>query len=185
MLPPAIIDKIEKTFGRNIRYSSDVEELCYRIESVTGRSVSVNTLKRLFGIVKDVKEPRLYTLDTIANFLDCKTWDELLNKERGSNSDFSLNNEIKIDSLKEGERVFFAYPPDREVTCEYMGKGNLFTVVESKNGKLRVGDVIVVNHFLPNYPLIIDNVVRDGVALGQFTAGKYSGLSECRKVEKI
>ena len=78
MLSPVIKEQIELKLGRNIRYHSDLECLCIEIESQTKQKVSLNTLKRLFGFISGVSEPRLYTLDTIALYLGFTNWDVYL-----------------------------------------------------------------------------------------------------------
>jgi len=184
MLPEIIRRKIEEKFGRPIRYSSDVDELCRKVQADTGNSISLNTMKRLLGLVTDVKEPRLYTLDIIAKFLGSETWDALLaNGQEKSNSDFDSIEEITSSDLKGGDVLRFSYPPDRVVTCRYAGEESRFDVTESVNSKLRVGDVIWVSHFIKSYPLIVDNVLRDGKSLGQLVLGRYSGLTECKLIE--
>ena len=49
---------IEQRFGREIRYPADVEALHYDVLEATGMNISVNTLKRLLGMVTDVKQAR-------------------------------------------------------------------------------------------------------------------------------
>ena len=64
-----------------------------------------------------------------------------------------------------------------QVLLEYIEK-NQFKVLESLNSKLKVDDIIEVNHFVLNYPLMVNDVVRNGISLGKFTAGKVSGITK-------
>ena len=178
MLLPAIIQLLEKQLGKEIRYSSDFEHLSFDIEKQTKQRIGLNTLKRLFGQIEGVKEPRLYTLDTVARYLHFKNWDEMLDSlnEKG-NSDFSSIEEIEINHLIKGSKIKFCYSPDREVLIEYIGK-NQFRVLESINSKLKAEDIIEVNHFVLKYPLMVNDVKRNGISLGKFTAGKVSGITQ-------
>ena len=45
----------------------------------TNRQISVSTLKRLFGIVHSPHNPSNYTLDTLAIYLNYKSWADLRN----------------------------------------------------------------------------------------------------------
>ncbi|MDH6307395.1 hypothetical protein M2451_000544 [Dysgonomonas sp. PFB1-18] len=177
MLSPVIKKLLENKLGKDIRYSSDIEHLSFDIEKHTNQRIGVNTIKRLLGLIEGIKEPRLYTLDTIARYLDFKNWDEMLDSldERG-NSDFSTIEEIDIQALKTGDKIRFTYSPDRVVSIEYIGN-NRFIVIGSENSKLLLNDTIEVNHFVLNYPLIITNVIRNDVSMGKFTAGKISGIT--------
>jgi len=184
MLSPVIRELIEKQLGKEIRYSSDFEHLSFDIEKQTKQRVGVNTLKRLFGQIEGIKEPRLYTLDTIARYINFKNWDEMLESldDRG-NSDFDTIEEIEIKNLTKGNKIKFYYSPDREVLIEYLEK-NLFKVIESLNSKLKQDDIIEANHFVLKYPLLVNDVVRNGVSLGKFVAGKVSGITKLTIIQE-
>lgn len=177
MLSPVIKKLLENKLGKEIRYSSDIEHLSFDIEKKTNQRIGVNTIKRLLGLIEGIKEPRLYTLDTIARYIDYKNWDELLDSlDQSGNSSFTSIEEIDIETLKQGDKIRFTYSPDRVVTIEY-SNNKLFTIIESQNSKLLQNDIIEVNHFVLNYPLIITNVIRNDIAMGKFTAGKISGIT--------
>jgi len=177
MLSPVIKEHIEKKLGKSIRYHSDLEFLCIEIEKSTKQKISLNTLKRLFGFITGVSEPRLYTLDTIAIYLGFTNWDVyLLSLDQSGNSGFNSLQEIKIESLPVSSIVEFGYEPDRIVQIRYEGD-NKFKVVSSKNSKLLENDLLELTHFVLNYPLIILNVIRMGKDMGRFTAGKVGGLT--------
>jgi hypothetical protein len=177
MLSPVIKEQIEKKLGRSIRYHSDLEYLCAEIEKKTKQKISLNTLKRLFGFIEGVTEPRLFTLDTIALYLGFTNWDVyLLSLDQSGNSGFNSLQEIKIESLPVLSIVEFGYEPDRIVQIRYEGN-NQFKVISSKNSKLLVNDLLELTHFVLNYPLIILNVIRVGKDMGRFTAGKVGGLT--------
>lgn len=177
MLSPVIKEQIETKLGRIVRYHSDLECLCIEIEKDTKQKISLNTLKRLFGFISGVSEPRLFTLDTIALYLGYSNWDVyLLSLERSGNSGFNSLLEIKIESLPLFSIVEFGYEPDRTVQVRYDGE-NQFKVISSKNSKLLEHDLLEITHFVFNYPLVILNVIRVGKSLGRFTAGKVGGLT--------
>ena len=182
MLSPVIKEQIELKLGRNIRYHSDLECLCIEIESQTKQKVSLNTLKRLFGFISGVSEPRLYTLDTIALYLGFTNWDVyLLSLDQSGNSGFNSLQEIRIESLHVSSIVEFGYEPDRVVRVRFDGQ-NSFNVILTKNSKLKENDVVEITNFVLNYPLIILNVLRDGKSMGRFTAGKVGGLTHLKLI---
>ena len=184
MLSPIIKQLLEKQLGKEIRYSSDFEHLSFDIEKQTKQRIGVNTLKRLFGQIEGVNEPRLYTLDIVAGYLNFKNWDELLDSlEEKGNSDFSSIEEIDINNLTKGNKIRFYYSPDREVLIEHI-ENNQFKVIESLNSKLKAEDIIEVNHFVLKYPLMVNDVKRNDVSLGKFTAGKVSGITKLTIFQK-
>lgn len=177
MLSPVVKEQIEIKLGKSIRYHSDLEHLCVEIEKETKQKISLNTLKRLFGFIGGVSEPRLYTLDTVALYLGYANWDVYLQTLNISgNSGFNSLQEIKIELLPISSIVEFGYDPDRVVQVIYEGQ-NQFKVLSTHNSKLLVNDLVEITHFVLNYPLVILNVIREGKSLGRFTAGKVGGLT--------
>lgn len=182
MLSPIVKKQIEEKLGTEIRYHSDLEYLCGCIEKETKQRISLNTLKRLFGFIDDIKEPRLYTLDTIALYLGYKNWDVYISSlTQTGNSDFNNLQEINIEALECCDVVEFTYDPDRTVRLKYSGD-NIFKVIFSKNSKLKVNDIVEISHFVLHYPLIALNVIRDSSNLGRFTAGKVGGITSLKLI---
>ena len=179
ILSPQIRQLIAQMFGSEVRYPSDLEGLSLEITRKTGQPVSVNTLKRLFGMIGPEVEPRRSTLDILANYLDTPDWAGLIARLSGAgNSDFEPESRnVEATKLPIGAFVSFRYLPDRKVTLMHLGEG-LFRVNVAENSKLKPGDCIRVLNFCPGYPLNADSVVRDGKDLGPFVAGKISGLAD-------
>lgn len=180
MLSNDVVQKINKEFGRDVRYSSDAEELAVAIHAKTGERLSVNTIKRLLGMLDENRAPRLSTLDIIAKYLDFNTWGELCKTTTVCDSFFGGCDEVDARSLSEGDNVVFTYNPDRRVVCVCLAEKCQFRVTYSMNSKLCEDDIITVEHFIVNYPLLVTDVLRNGVSLGRYTAGKVYGLTSVK-----
>lgn len=74
MLSNEIRKKIELRYGSPIRYSKDCEALARSIANACKQQISITTLKRLLGFAKSIESPRLYTLDTLAEYLGYSDW---------------------------------------------------------------------------------------------------------------
>ena len=182
MLSPVTVQQIVEKFGKPIRYPLDCVALSVMIENETGERISTNTLKRLLGFIDETREPRLYTLDTIAKYLGFDNWDVyLMSINKSGNSEFGKIEEINVADLQVNDKIEFHYSPDRMVTVQYLGT-TLFEVIKAINSKLIVGDQFEAKQFFINYPLYINDVIRDGNHLGSFTAGKVSGLTMLKKL---
>lgn len=57
--------------------AKDYDALCKDIFSTTNRTIGVNTIKRLMGYIVDDGNTNLYTLNTIAIYLDFENWETL------------------------------------------------------------------------------------------------------------
>lgn len=171
------IQMLRQRSANELRTPADVELLALDIESKTGDHIGVNTLKRLLGFISDERSPRISTLDIVAQYLGYGDWETLAQLDTGSNSSFDkIDGELRVADLLAGRRVLVTYLPDRRVCMEYLG-GELFRVIEAANSKLLVGDQLTISHIVSGYPLLVTDVVRDGVSLGSFTAGKAKGIT--------
>ena len=181
-LPFHIIQLLKEKSGNALRIPSDCEYLSLDIESKTGVRIGATTLKRLVGFAQDEREPHTSTLDAIARYLGYAHWEELSQIEDKGNSDFDApDDEIRSADLQPDAQVEIAYLPDRRLKLQYLGDQR-YCVVESKNSKLWVGDEVEIQNFVLHHPLLVLNVWRNGESLGQFTAGRVSGLSSIKIV---
>ena len=181
-LPFHIIEMLKRKSGADLRLPSDCELLSLDIESKTGVHIGATTLKRLLGFAQDERMPHASTLDVVARYLGYANWNELAAVEDKGNSDFDANDdELRSSDLAVGAEVEFAYLPDRLVRLQYLGDCR-YQVLESQNSKLQVADMVEILNFVLHHPLLVLNVWREGKQLGQFTAGRVSGLSSVRKL---
>ncbi len=177
ILSPNIIQLLEKRCGHPISLPVHCSTLALDIESCTGEHIGVNTIKRLLGFINDERQPRESTLHIIANYLGYDSWETLkMIDEAQGNSDFNIDVEqVRLESLQIGDLIEITYSPNRRIVILYNGE-NVFTVKESGNSKLCVGDAITLSHIINGYPLLVAKVVREGKDLGQFVAGKAQGV---------
>ena len=181
-LPFNIIQLLKEKSGSDLRLPSDCEFLSLDIESKTGVHIGATTLKRLVGFAQDERTPHISTLDAIARYLSYAHWDELSKIEDHGNSDFDVSNEeVRSADLQLSAHVEITYLPDRKVILQYFGK-NHYRIIESVNSKLQIGDEVEIQNFVLHHPLLVLNVWRNGKSLGQFTAGRVSGLSSIKIV---
>lgn len=68
--------EIIATLGRTIDSPTDFDYLSIKIAEKTGDSISVSTLKRLFGYVKGAGTPRPSTLSSLARYAGYSGWSE-------------------------------------------------------------------------------------------------------------
>ena len=180
ILPFHIVQILKRKSGNELRQPSDCEFLSLDIESKTGVRIGVTTLKRLLGFAQDERTPHTSTLDAIARYLGYAHWDELLEIDDKGNSDFDApDDEVRSTDIQPDACVEITYLPDRRLVLRYLGDCR-YRVENSENSKLQKGDEIETLHFVLHHPLLVINVWRDGVSLGQFTAGRVSGLSSIK-----
>ena len=176
-LPFHIIELLKSMSGTDLRLPSDCELLSLDIQSKTGVRIGATTLKRLLGFAQDERLPHTSTLDAIARYLGYAHWDELSEVEDKGNSGFSSSDEeIRSTDLQIGSKVEITYQPDRRLVFYYLGD-NRYKVIQSENSKLLINDEVEIHLFVLHHPLLVMQVWRGQTTLGQFTAGRVSGLS--------
>ena len=177
-----VIELLKRKSGSGLRLPSDCELLSLDIESKTGVRIGATTLKRLLGFAQDERQPHTSTLDAIAHYLGYAHWDELAKIEDQGNSDFdSPDGEVRSADLQVGCELEITYLPDRRVVLSYLSN-NRYWIQQSENSKLLVGDEVEILSFVLHHPLLVMQVWRSGQSLGQFTAGRISGLSSVRVI---
>lgn len=93
--------KIEAKLGLPIRYPKDCDALAESIYTNCHKNISPSTLKRLFGFVKNIKQPHLHTLDVVANYVGYAHWGELLqDMDKDKNAAPFLTPRKKIEALE-------------------------------------------------------------------------------------
>ena len=179
-LPFHIVQLLKEKSGSDLRQPSDCEFLSLDIESKIGVHIGATTLKRLVGFAQDERMPHTSTLDALARYLGYLHWEELSQIEDKGNSDFdTTDEEVRSADLQPDANIEITYLPDRMVRMQYLGN-NHYRIAESQNSKLQVGDEVEVQNFVLHHPLLVLNVWRHGESLGQFTAGRVSGLSSVK-----
>ncbi len=178
MLPNFIIEKIKQQSGLSFDNAKDFEVLSSAFSAAD--RLGVNTLKRLFGYAKSPIAPRKATLDALAHYLGCDSW-ESLNGMAPNDSEWT-EKAVCADEIKTGSSIELEWLPDRKLTLLCIGE-NRFRVTESLNGKLQAGDEITIYYFRLEHPLDVSHIVRDGKTVCDadgneqcYVAGKRNGL---------
>lgn len=184
MISSVIKEKLEVRFGQAVRYSKDCEALAIDISSNTKHTVSGSTIKRLMGFVKGVQEPRMYTMDAVAEYLGYPSFEDLIKEfDTSSYSEFNEIKNLSIEDIQSNQRIRFTYQPNREITVKYL-KDSTFEIIEVLNSKLQQGDLIKFNQIVLSHPLFIKDVIRKHTNMGQYIAGKISGITSIEKLKE-
>lgn len=178
-------DKLQTRFGRPVTTMADCEALALEINSgredegdeKSGMHISTMTIARMFCVSENARSSRPGTMDMIARYLDFCDADEMAKAlgEKPAGQMFKAVDHIDPRLLGKGAQVHLAYNPDRDVVMTNLGDGR-FLVNESHNSKLRKGDEIHVGCMARGCELSVRRVVRDGIVLGPYQAGKCGGL---------
>lgn len=176
-----LIKLLSAKAGRDVTTPSGSEWLCRDIESMTGEMLSINTVKRITGVIdnrenQDIRARR-YTLDIVARYLGYKDFSELETALEDNSSSFRKSEKIiDMPSLSVGTKVMIQWLPDRKIIIESVENG-WFKVIESHNSKLLAGDLLNIYQVMQDYPFFVKEVIRDKNSLGSYTAAEERGVT--------
>lgn len=147
------------------------------IEARTGEALSLNTIKRLVGILHYNSSPREITLDIIAKYLGFDSNLQMQLAIQDKISEFNVPTEfLDMNLLKEGTELLIRWNPQRELRILHQGNGK-YLVVESQKSKLCEGDILDLSQIAPGFPFMVKSVIRNGRNIGNYTAAQSEGLS--------
>lgn len=167
---------ITKQFGRDLSIPTDFNDLSDDIKDKTGKLLSVNTLKRLFGWLPGV-EPRESTLDILARYAQYGSWKIMEKEWKGTSSEIGKISESIVypEQLHNGQTVVIKYEPNRTLRLKKIN-GNHFEILDASSSKLQKGDIMVILSINKGLPFLAKEVWRKGQNIGSYQGGKGSGI---------
>lgn len=175
-----IIQLLSKKAGTDVTTVHGANVLQQKIEKTTGEVISINTVKRLVGLLNYSGQHSSAILSIIAAYLGFSSPKLLEEYVKSKVSDFNVKSHfIDILSLKEGTRIELQWQPDRLVRILLL-EGREFLVEESINSKLSKGDILHIDHLAVGFPLHIREVIREGKSMGNYQAAPINGITNLR-----
>lgn len=172
-------EAVEKSVGRKLRTPKDFDQLSSAILARLGVMLSRNTLRRIWGNMQDVAQPRKSTLDFLARFLGYSGMDafrEQAGKEIGDTSNSIMGRKIYVSTdLRKGDRLRLTWLPDRVCDVEYSGSMH-FCVTSSENTKIKTGDTFLCGIIIEGEPLYVDEWQHGDNAGVAYVCGKKGGV---------
>lgn len=171
-----LITFVEKVAGKSMQSPRDFMVLSDQLKEFTGDTISISTLKRIWGYTHSKSQFSLHSLDLLSRMVGYSCWDNFLkDKSDIPTSQFFVNQKLSSHSLEIGEKMKITWQPDRVVLIEYQG-GSKFKVLESQNSKLTEGDIFHCEQFMEYEPLIMTHLIRSGMAPCDYICGKQGGV---------
>jgi hypothetical protein len=175
---------LEHKVGRTMKTPSDFNVLILEIQKVMKESPSISTLKRLWQYVPVASSRSMTTLNTLSRFLGYRDWPDYIENLMRSNrieSSFLSSNTLLASKLEPGDVVDCEWNPGRHVSMQYLGD-NRFKVLTAEMSKLKEGFTLTAMIFSKGNPLFATEVMDGDTNLGNYIAGKESGLTTLRYI---
>lgn len=169
--------EVERVLGRTMTTPQDFVWLSRQVAGRLRHTVSVNTLKRLWGALGDAGAARRSTLDMLAQFIGFRDYATFCKVQTDgcTQSDKVLSRHLYTRNLARGLRLRCTWLPDRVIVAEHQGDGH-FVILEVENSKLSVGDTFECALIMENEPLYLGNLVHEGTGPVAYVAGRRDGV---------
>lgn len=168
-----------KKLGHGLLTPTDFNKLNIAISQSTGETISLSTLKRLWGYVDYPHEPSTAVLSILARFNGFSDWNNFRmagTEEAGADDDseFLAEDHLSASDIAEGQKLRIEWGADKGCTLEKMAGGR-FRVISSSNIKLLPGDTAIFTHFCVGQPFYAARIERYGLPYNDAYMGARSG----------
>lgn len=176
---PLLLHEVERRFNISPRTPSHFEELAEKISAKAGQSLSLSTVKRLWGYVDRGRRPHQSTLNVLAHSIGYADFTEFC---ANAGMDASLDSShfiatpsVDADALTPGQKLIISWLPDRELRIRYI-EGQSYEIEESVNSKLRPG-YMVTCVIIPGEPLTLRVTDPATGNTGTYVCGTNGGIT--------
>lgn len=169
---------VEDQYGQTLSSPADFGGLCDSLKSTLGESLSMSTVKRLWGYVSGYESVRKSTLNTLSHYVGCRDWEDFCaTLEHPDVSTFPTGDVVALSTLKVGDGVEVTWSPGRRIVVQYLGQGRM-RVTESLRSKLTVGTTFSCAGMVNSERLTLTQVEIPGTDQAlTYVCGKRGGIT--------
>ena len=177
-----LLQIVAQTAGFTPRTPTDFVNLASTIESSTGRTIGISTLKRLWGYIKDQTGTTYATLSLLSRYVGYSDWDSFCNFASAlvdnADSGFSMESIVESRLLDVGAKVSLSLGNNKHCTIVKTDIPDKFEIVSSENIKLKAGDTIRVACMAIGRPFYATDCRRGNNPLGNYSGAQSEGIIE-------
>ena len=169
---------VEDRYGQSLGSPTDFARFCDHLNSSLGESLSLSTVKRLWGYVTGYSTVRTSTLNVLSRYVGCRDWRDFCETLTDSDvSSFPMGDVVAMSTLAVGDCVEVTWSPGRRIVVQYIGQGRM-RVIESLRSRLTVGSTFSCSGIVSGERLVLTQVEMTGVERAQtYVCGKRGGVT--------
>ncbi len=179
--------RVALTFKCSPKTPTDFELLSDDVYKRTGRTISVTTLKRVWGYVSAGHGTSYSTLSLLCRYVGFADWDSFIQHTKdetaADTSGFGQEDIIACSILEPDTELLLKWLPDKSCVIRKIGHPDLFKIVEAHNIKLLAGDSGNINSLRIGQPLFITNCRRNSISIGDYHGASDSGVQSITIIE--
>ncbi len=176
----AIVRITNENLGYEPTTPTGFNDLSRQIKQITGESLSLSSIKRIWGYIPYDGEFSTTTLNILARFNGMKDW-ESFKKSREANTktdDESGFHDDKITDTSKyhpGDRIQLSWNDGKACELECVGPMR-FRVLSAENIKLRSSDIVTLHTLCIGQPVYISDIIRGDIQFTAYVGAKKGGL---------
>jgi hypothetical protein len=170
---------VQEKYKKALNTTTDFEVFSLHLKDCGIGMISSSTLKRMWGYVNDIHNPRIMTLDLLSKYIgydDFNSFCTYLKKSIVYNSSFFTAEKIATADLQKGTELLVGWAPNRVLHLIYEGDST-YRVISSEQSKMLPGDRFETSGFLKGQPLSLPYILRGTIRTSPFIAGRNGGLT--------
>lgn len=175
----ALVEITNNNLGYVPATPTEFNELSLMIKKKTGRSLSLSSIKRIWGYVEYKGFPSVTTLNTLAQYNEFKDWESfMINRTAISTDDSSFIEKtmINTDTLETGDRILLGWGNGKSCEIECVASMR-FRVNGSKNIKLQPGDTFTLHAVCVSHPIYVNDIERGDLRIPAYIGAKKGGIT--------
>lgn len=180
----ALVDITNSNLGYIPSTPTEFNELSRMIQQKTGRSISLSSIKRIWGYVKYEGFPSVTTLNILAQYNEFQDWDTFLIDtavKNGGDSGFLSESIINASDLKPGEKLLLTWGNEKNMEIECI-EPMRFRVNASQNIKLKVNDTFSLHTLCVGHPVYVSDIRRDNDYIPAYIGARKGGLTTIYRI---
>ena len=175
----ALVDITNNNLGYVPSTPTEFNELSRLIQKKTGHTLSLSSIKRIWGYVSYEGFPSVTTLNTLARYNDFKYWESFMasSSDNGFNdSGFIEKSVVSAGRLNHGDRLLLRWGKGKSCEIECVAPMR-FRVNYSRNIKLEEGDIFTLHILCVGHPIYVSDIERGNTHVPAYVGARKGGLS--------
>ncbi|MDE6697530.1 MAG: hypothetical protein K2K25_11685, partial [Muribaculaceae bacterium] len=159
-----------------------------QIKQITGDSLSLSSIKRLWGYIPYDGEFSPTTLNILARYNGMKDWESFkksIEQNTGVDDESGFHDDTITDTSKYkiGDKIVLSWNDGKECELECVGHMR-FRVLRAENIKLKNSDIVTLHTLCIGQPVYISDIIRGDMQFTTYVGAKKGGLLSIQEVIK-
>ena len=181
----AIVRITNENLGYEPTTPTGFNDLSRQIQQITGDSLSLSSIKRIWGYIPYNGDFSPTTLNILARYNGMKDWESFkksLSNNTNTDDQSGFHDNAITDTSKyiPGDRIELSWNDGKECELECVGPMR-FRILRSKNIKLKSSDIVTLHTLCIGQPVYISDIIRGDMQYTAYVGAKKGGLVSIRE----